>query len=655
MVQVTGIEGLGQSLLDRQDEGFRKARRRNRRSRALETGLNLALSLGDGIFKRKYENFLKTEPVMTAQRLAKRNTALRSNFDNVQTQATAQGLSVPDYLAKQLETRYDDGYFSKFIPRWNEKTSSGKSWLSPEDKTTLRRDIINQSLFGKDYAKADFKPENATEGLYGNYLNAKRMLTAKPGEDFESSQELFDAIKEANPNAKSMGDGIIRLITERGVTKDDRRASSEAVIQSNSKTLKERNTALQLFNDGLGVSDSLKIAKKAEAINNRISQMPARKISSTPEDATVYDKRGNKLVIKQNKVVYESMDEGTYTLYENNMSHDLTRRYIEEYGDTRPLKTTKTVTNLLGDQVEIESININGVVQPIGTELKKLAYNFDSLNTEQKAKFELFFSQGAVKTSKEVRDIINQYMAPDVSNTDDASLSRDLIRQKTLSFKVNSVVLGNLLKDAGLFTSVLSSNSDRTALATSMLSVDLGQTVDDEDVQAVKLSNTDPLSKLLSSYNASVMKGQIPSAASYEGVTLNPFLVIEGLDRYTQAGVDMSTTDEAGRTKKELLVSELSDNVFGGDLVNIRKSFEKLDEAEKQYILDTAQKSVRENVDSLFNDKGIEGFVSVDDDSRKRLAKAGFNVELGAVDAKTVPLGFILLGKDFLPELGWLD
>ena len=58
MVQVTGIEGLGQSLLDRQDEGFRKARRRNRRSRALETGLNLALSLGDGIFKRKYENRL---------------------------------------------------------------------------------------------------------------------------------------------------------------------------------------------------------------------------------------------------------------------------------------------------------------------------------------------------------------------------------------------------------------------------------------------------------------------------------------------------------------------------------------------------------------------------------------------------------------------
>ena len=151
------------------------------------------------------------------------------------------------------------------------------------------------------------------------------------------------------------------------------------------------------------------------------------------------------------------------------------------------------------------------------------------------------------------------------------------------------------------------------------------------------------------------MKGQIPSAASYEGVTLNPFLVIEGLDRYTQAGVDMSTTDEAGRTKKELLVSELSDNVFGGDLVNIRKSFEKLDEAEKQYILDTAQKSVRENVDSLFNAKGIEGFVSVDDDSRKRLAKAGFNVEVGIVDAKTVPLGFILLGKDFLPELGWLD
>ena len=91
-------------------------------------------------------------------------------------------------------------------------------------------------MFGDDYAKADFNPENATQGIYGNYLNAKRMLTAKPGEDFESSQDLFDEIKEANPNAKNIGDAIIRRITERGTTKDDRQASSESIIQSNSNT-----------------------------------------------------------------------------------------------------------------------------------------------------------------------------------------------------------------------------------------------------------------------------------------------------------------------------------------------------------------------------------------------------------------------------------
>ena len=58
MVQVTGIEGLGKSLLDRQDEGFRKARRRNRRAQLVDMGLNLAVRLGDSIFAKKYENYL---------------------------------------------------------------------------------------------------------------------------------------------------------------------------------------------------------------------------------------------------------------------------------------------------------------------------------------------------------------------------------------------------------------------------------------------------------------------------------------------------------------------------------------------------------------------------------------------------------------------
>lgn len=646
MVQVTGIEGLGKSLLDRQDEGFRKARRRNRRAQLVDMGLNLAVKLGDSIFAKKYENYLKQEPVKAAERLAKQNTTLRKNFDDIQTQATAKGLSVPDYLASQLEARYDDNYFSKFIPRWNEQTG-GQPWLSPEEKTNFRRDIINQSLFGKDYAKADFNPDNATEGLYGNYLNAKRVLSAKPGEDFESSLDLFDAIKKANPNAKSMGDGIVRLITERGITRDDRRASSEAIIQSNSKTLRERNLALQLFNDGLGPSNSLDIARKAEAINKKIAKMPSRERSRTPQDTTVITDTGRKLVIKEDKVVSRTFDGRTLTTFEPNMSHAPTRNYIEKHGENRPFKTVKTVRNLLGDDVEIQSVNVNGVEIPIKTEIKKLAYNFDDLTDKRKAQFELFFSQGSNKISPETRQIVGGYMAPNVTGGADATLARNNAKSVILGFKVNSVVLGNLFKDAGLFSSVTNSNSDRTALAISMLSVDLGKGRD-----VVKLSDTDPLSKLLNVYNGSIMEGKIPTVTDYDGVTLNPFLVVEGLDRYIQGSVDANSpiSTKNPQTKKAALVSELSD-IFGGDLPSIRKSFERLPEEEKEYILDLAEESVDENINSLFMTKGIEGSVVVNDRAKKELADAGFVVDTGIVDATQVPLGFILLGEEFLDRI----
>ena len=53
MVQVTGIDAIAKSLLDRQDEGFKKARRRNRKAQLIETGLGLAMRLGDKIFEKK--------------------------------------------------------------------------------------------------------------------------------------------------------------------------------------------------------------------------------------------------------------------------------------------------------------------------------------------------------------------------------------------------------------------------------------------------------------------------------------------------------------------------------------------------------------------------------------------------------------------------
>ena len=56
MVQVTGIDAIAKSLLDRQDEGFKNARRRNRKAQLIETGLGLAMRLGDKIFEKKDGN-----------------------------------------------------------------------------------------------------------------------------------------------------------------------------------------------------------------------------------------------------------------------------------------------------------------------------------------------------------------------------------------------------------------------------------------------------------------------------------------------------------------------------------------------------------------------------------------------------------------------
>ena len=49
--------------------------------------------------------------------------------------------------------------------------------------------------------------------------------------------------------------------------------------------------------------------------------------------------------------------------------------------------------------------------------------------------------------------------------------------------------------------------------------------------------------------------------------------------------------------------------------------------------------------------KGIEGSVVVNDRAKKELADAGFVVDTGIVDATQVPLGFILLGEEFLDRI----
>ena len=638
MVQVTGIEGLGQSLLDRQDEGFKKARRRNRKAQLIETGLGLAMRLGDKIFERKYENYLKQEPVKLAERLAKRNTSLRTSFEGIQEQAVAQGMSVADFYRKQAEERFDDKFFSQIVPKWNEKYGPNNvPWINDESKIKLRQDLINHTLFGDGYAKADFNAENATQGIYGNYLNAKRMLTAKPGEDFESSQDLFDEIKKANPNSKTMGDALIRKITERGLTKDDRKASSEAVIQSNSDTLRERNKALELFRQGFNIDTALNVAKKSEEFFKK-HPLPTMRVTNRRYEDKEHVVGGETITLRS--MIETSINDDSPVPVEVktfDTSDEQTKRYVEKYGQEAPVKFKQDRTNLWGEVIELTGARIDGQEIITDKELKKLQVDPSKVSSKIINRAASLFSDSSIYQSDETKKVLTKLMPASDRNVS-TSVQTQLSKAALQNVQVRSFALGNLLTDAKQFAPKYApSDSEKVGLAFNILAAA-------KEYDEGALTDSDTLGKLLRKYHQGITNEE-KANIDYSEIDLNPFVVGLGVDRYFKvASIDTSDTKRIGA---ELYGSFIKDP---SNIKQIQNRFNNLSDDEREHMW-LKMKEARDDDESIFNIQiQLPTPIVVKEGDKQYLDRAKTTVkrndESGQLTIDTITLPYLLLGSE---------
>ena len=637
MVQVTGIEGLGKSLLDRQDEGFRRARRRNRRAQLIETGLGLAMRLGDKIFEKKYENYLKQEPVKIAERLAKRNTELRKSFQGIEDQAVANGMSVADFYRKKAEERFDDGFFSKIIPNWNTKYGPNNvPWINDESKIKLRQDLINHTLFGDDYAKADFNPENSTQGIYGNYLKAKRMLTAEPGEDFESSQDLFDEIKKSNPNAKSIGDALIRKITERGLTKEDRQSSSEAVIQSNTTTLRERNKALELFRQGLNIDTALNVAKKSEDFFKKYP-LPAMRLINRRYEDKEHEVAGETITLRsmiETKVGKDGIPKEYKTF---DTSDAETKKYVDTFGDATPVQFKEDRKNIWGEVIELTGTRIDGQEYITSKELKKLEIDPAKVSSKIINKAASLFSDSSIYQSPETKAVLTQLM-PAATRSTSTTVQNQLSKAALQNVQVRALALGNLLTDAKRFAdNYAPSDSEKVGLAFNILAAA-------KEYDEGALTDSDTLGKLLRKYHQGITNKERANI-DYSDIDLNPFVVGMGVDRYFKvASIDTSNTKKIGG---ELYISFIKDP---SNIKQIQSNFKNLSDDEKDHMF-LKMKETRKDDESIFNIQiQLPTPIIVKEENVKYLEKAGTNVtrneESGQLTIDTITLPYLLLGDE---------
>ena len=137
MVETTGIDKLGESLLGRKDTLRRqseKAFEKNQKRQQKAFLIGGALKFLDNAVGERYHNWANSEANLTASRLLKRNQKMQAQREKYETELANSNLSPMDYEMKLVQDQLTPELLKQKVPELAD--------FSPQD--------VSNILFGTD-------------------------------------------------------------------------------------------------------------------------------------------------------------------------------------------------------------------------------------------------------------------------------------------------------------------------------------------------------------------------------------------------------------------------------------------------------------------------------------------------------------------------